>query len=146
MKRLIATSLLVGYVMLVPFCFFGASLMTSPDSMNMISNPAHQMSDCGILVGACANSTTAGGVDDASHHVGMYHSITQSPLVAFSIVLVALIAVVLFTFGLSRNLFTAFLSRIILRFKAQRLREISNSIRTAILTWLSLFETSPNFA
>ena len=145
MKRLVATSLLVGYVMLVPFCFFGGMLMANAETMNMIGSASSQMDDCGMSIGGCAHSTGAGGMD-ASHHVGMYNSITQTPLTVFSMMLATLILAVLVVFGFVRNLLSTPFSHVSLRPRMRRADEPRSTIRTSILTWLSLFETSPNFA
>jgi hypothetical protein len=145
MKRFIATTLLLGYIALVPFCFFGGMLMANADTMNM-AGAAHQMDDCGMPLGGCANGMGSGGMDTTSHHVGMYNSITQTPLMDFSIVLAALVSILLIAFSSGHNWLSALSSLVAVRPRIRRTEEIANTPRTGILTWLSLFETSPNFA
>lgn len=146
-KQFIATTLLLGYIALVPFCFFGGMLMANADTMNMMSGVAHQMDDCGMPLGGCAHGMEAsGGMDTTSHHVGMYNSITQTPLMDFSIVLAALISIVLIAFGLAHSWRDLLLSQVPIRLRIRRTEEVPSVTRASILTWLSLFETSPNFA
>lgn len=144
--KLIATSLLLGYVMLVPFCFLGGALVANADTMNMVNSVAHQnMDDCGMPLGGCANGMGAGGMDTTSHHVGMYNSITQTPLVDLSIILAMLISVILVVFSLQHNWLSVFFSQVAIRPQTRRTEEMPKTW-ASILTWLSLFETSPNFA
>ncbi len=145
MKQFIATTLLFGYIALVPFCFFGGMLMVNADTMNMVG-ASHQMDDCGMPLGGCANEMGGGGMDTASHHVGMYNSITQTPLVDFSIALSALVFILLIAFSLGNNWLSTLFSQVAIRPRIRRTEEVVNTTRTNILTWLSLFETSPNFA
>ena len=120
-------------------------LMANAATMNMVSGAAHQMDDCGMPLGGCANEMGTGGMDTTSHHVGMYHSITQTPLMDFSIVLTVLVSVVLIAFSLGHNRLSLLFSQVAVRPRIQRTEEVANTTRTSILTWLSLFETSPNF-
>jgi hypothetical protein len=146
MKRFVAATLLLGYVMLVPFCFFGGMLMANANTMNMIDVATHQMDDCGMSLAGCANEMGAGGMDSAAHHVGMYNSITQTPFVAFSIMLAALVSIMLIAFSLAHSWLRLLLSQAAIRPRIRKAEEVPNATRASILAWLSLFETSPNFA
>jgi hypothetical protein len=146
MKQFVATPLLLGYVMLVPFCFFGGTLVANADTMNMLGSAAHQMDDCGMPLGGCANEVGSGGMDTTSHHVSMYNSITQTPLMDFSIVLTALVSILLIVFSLGSNWLSTLFSQVAIRPRIQRTEEVANTTRTSVLNWLSLFENSPNFA
>lgn len=138
MKQFVATLLLLGYVMLVPFCFFGGMLMANTGTMHM--------DDCGMSLGGCAHGTGAGGMDTVSHHVGMYNSITQTPLAALSLVFLAATAFLLSAFSLSFDWIASLRREKSLRFFTRRKDGPRNKIKRLVLTWLSLFETSPNFA
>lgn len=146
MKQITATSLLLGYILLVPFCFFGGMLMANADTMNMVGSPAHQMDDCGMPLGGCAHSMGASGMDSVIHHVGMYNSITQTPFATFSAMLAAVAVFLLLAFGLSYNWLSIFSYQNSLRPFVRRTNEPRSNTQQSTLNWLSLFETSPNFA
>lgn len=144
MNRLVATLLLFGYVMMVPFCFFGGMLMANAHTMDMIGSPVHQMDGCTMPMAQCANSGAMGAFDVALHHVDMYLSISQTPFVALSLI-VAMTLVFLFVVGTHR-LLTVLVTQSAPRLFARRTDELRSRVRQQLLTWLSLFETSPNFA
>lgn len=148
MKRSVTASLLLGYVLLVPFCFFGGAFSGNVASMNMIGNPAHQMTDCSIPLGGCAQSTGSGAVDSVAHHVGMYNSITQTPLAVLSTMMTIMAVFLLLAVAPSSyyNWLNIFSSQSSLRPLARRTNEPRSNTPQSILIWLSLFETSPNFA
>jgi len=146
MKRLTATVLLVGYALLVPFCFFGGVLAVSAHTMNMQAG-AHQMpmtsasaSDCGMQLPGCAN-----GMDPVAHHMSMFNSLTQTPLTALSLLLAVIVVSLAITFSFTYRLLA-------LSFHSDsyhplaRADQPKSAIKQHILTWLSLFETSPTFA
>lgn len=146
MKRFVAVSLLVGYVMLVPFCFFGGMLMANAHTMNMTGTPPHQMDDCGML-GGCTHGAQSGAIDSIAHHLGMYNSLTHTPLTTLSIIMMALLAVFLFAaLRLAHYWLRIFLTQTSLLPPIQRADKLRSKIKQHILTWLSLFEASPNFA
>lgn len=146
MNRIITTSLLVGYFLLVPFCFFGGMLMANTETMNMVGGTSSQMDDCGMSIGGCTHGAESGGIDATTHHVGMYHSITQTPLIALSLVLAALTLAFLVVFGFVSNLLSTLFFKNSPQYQIRRVDEPCSKTRQSILTWLSLFETSPNFA
>lgn len=147
MERLAATLVLLGYVLLVPFCFFGGMTMahTAMD-MEMIGAPMSDMDmgDCGLAIGGCA---AHGGVfGTIAHHVGMYLSLTSGTpgVVSVLFAIAALFAFSLFSAYLLRCL------RAILSASRRSLAWVAERTHTVaehrLLTWLALFETSPNFA
>jgi len=144
MKRFAVILLIAGYIMLVPFCFFGGILMANGDMMDMIAHPAHQMSDCGMPLGACTHG--AGAMDTTAHHVSMYNSITQTPLAALTVLMALL------TVSFAVSLYSIYgwpptlLAQTSLYRPPRRQSEPESRTKQRILTWLSLFETSPNFA
>lgn len=144
MNRLVATLLLFGYVMMVPFCFFGGMLMTNAHTMDMIGNPVHQMDGCTMPMMGCANSGAMGAFDVALHHVDMYLSISQTPLTTLSSI-TAMTLVLLFVVLTYRVLGVLF-AQSAPRLFARRTDKLRSRVRQQLLTWLSLFETSPNFA
>jgi hypothetical protein len=146
MKRLVATSLLLGYVTLVPFCLFGGMLMTHTDTIEMAANPAHHMHDCEMPFSGCAHTMEPGAIDTAVHHISMYLSITQTPLTALSLIVVILTLLLLVTLGISQNWLRALFLQTSPRIHARRTDEPHISTMQDILAWLSLFEASPNFA
>ncbi len=144
MRKISATFVLLGYILLVPFCFFGNAMITHADSDNMSSNAVHHIDDCGMPFG-CGHANEAGLVDVAVHHISMYLSLTQTPLAAFSLFVTILVLQLLAILGVSGNLLrTLFLqtSSLLVR----RMEEPHISTKQKILAWLSLFEASPNFA
>lgn len=145
MKPFVATTLLLGYILLVPFCFFGGMLMFGTTAMNMDGLAAHQMSDCGMPIGGCALPVHAGGMDAAAHHVGMYNSITQTPLTALALLVVTMTAVLLIAFVLSGNALRSPIAEIV-AYGRTRKRKTQYNATTHLRHWLSLFESSPNFA
>ena len=74
MKRLVATALLFGYVLLVPFCFFGGALSVHAIGMNMGGGTLHQMNDCAMQLGGCAQGAVAGAMDPVAHHLPPHSS------------------------------------------------------------------------
>ena len=147
MKRLVGTSLLLGYIMLVPFCLFGSALlMQHIDTAEMAANPAHHMHDCGVPFSGCAHTAETGAMDTAVHHVSMYLSITQTPLAIFSFVVAVILVLSLVLFGTFYNWLSAFTQNFSLRTFNGRRDLPRNATKQDILAWLSLFETSPNFA
>lgn len=144
MKRVTATFLLLGYALLVPFCFFGGMLAANAHTMNMPGG-THQMpiasaSDCGMQLPGCAN-----GMDPVEHHMSMFNSLTQTPLTALSLLLAALVVSFALTFWFTyRLLALALLSDSY--HPPARAEQPKSATKQRILTWLSLFETSPTFA
>jgi hypothetical protein len=144
-KRLVATPLLIGYVMLVPFCFFGGMLAASAHTMDMaggMTGSAHTMpmsTDCGMQL------PCAGDSDPVEHHMSMFNSITQTQLTDLSLLLAVLVVSLLITFSLNYHLLALLLVRDSYHPRA-RADQPKSTIKQNILTWLSLFETSPNFA
>lgn len=146
MKRLLATSLLLGYIMLVPFCLFGGVLlMEHVDTAEMAANPAHHMHDCEVPFSGCAHTTDPGAMDTVVHHISMYSSITQTPLIGPSLFMTVLSLLFLLTLVISHNFLSAFFVQTS-NIYVQRTDEPNISIKQKILAWLSLFEASPNFA
>lgn len=144
MKRLLATSILIGYIMLVPFCLFGgALLMEHLDTVEMAANPTHHMHDCGVPFSGCEHTMDPGAMDTAVHHVSMYLSITETPLTGPSLFMAVLTLLFLFSLGAPFWFPTLFLQ--ISPVRAERTNEPRISIKEKILAWLSLFEASPNF-
>ena len=138
MKRLTATLLLVGYALLVPFCFFGGLLAASAHTMDMTGG-AHTVpmaSDCGMQL------TCAGGVDPVAHHMSMFNSITQTPLTDLSLMLAVLVVSFVVIFSLNYRLLALLLVRDAYH-PLHRAGQPKSTIKQSILTWLSLFETSP---
>ncbi len=146
MKQFIATILLVGYIALVPFCFFGGMLVANADTMNMSGGIAHQMDDCGMPIAGCYHTMQAGGIDTAVHHISMYLSITQTPLAGFSLMIAIMVVLLLLTLGVFQYWLRVFFARTSPRIHLRRVDEPHLSTELRILSWLSLFETSPNFA
>ena len=146
MKRFIAISLLLGYIMLVPFCFFGGALMADMSAMDMSGSPMLSMNDCGMSVAGCAGSTDTGAMGMIAHHVGMYLSITQTPLVALLAITMMVVSLFLVTFVVTRQLIGELYTSSPLRFNRRVFDKPRNLSKQRLLTWLSLFETSPNFA
>ena len=146
MKGIIATSLLLGYIMLVPFCLFGgAMLMEHIDTMEMAANPAHHLHDCGVPFAGCAHTADSGAMDTIVHHVSMYLSITQTPLAALSLIMAVLSLLFLFAPRISLNGLRALFvqtSHVL----TKRTDKPHISSKQKILAWLSLFEASPNFS
>lgn len=146
MKRYIATFLLLGYVMLVPFCFFGGAMMADMGTMDMGGSPTQSMNDCGMLAVGCAGSTETNALGMIAHHVSMYLSIAQTPVSVFSFIMAicvfSLLAILVFANGWFHGFSLQTSSRLHLR----RIDEPQSKTKQSILTWLSLFEISPNFA
>ena len=133
--------------MLVPFCFFGGALVASGNTMDMTGNSALQMGGCALSL---ATNCTPGMDDSAmgmiAHHVGMYLSITQTPLV-FALFAMIIAAVFFLTaFVLIREWLSLLFAWSSLLRLTQRASEPRRLLRQSLLTWLSLFETSPTFA
>lgn len=146
MKRYIATFLLLGYVMLVPFCFFGGAMMADMDTMDMSGSPTQSMNDCGMLaVVGCAGSTETNALGMIAHHVSMYLSIAQTPVSVFSFIM-AICVFFLLALAFANGWFHRFSLQTSSRLHLRRIDEPQSRTKQSILTWLSLFETSPNFA
>lgn len=131
MKSL-APILLVGYLALVPFCFFGG-MMAAPALHADHTPPCAMFANC--------HEKDTGILAD---HSDMYFSVTNSiPSFAAALVLVAaalvalLVAAVLSFAGSSRTPVLWIASE----YKKVRLRA-----RYRLLSWLALSETSPTFA
>ena len=147
MRQFISTLLLLGYVMLVPFCFFGGMLAANMSMSDVVGSPVHQMNDCGMSLPGCAHKGETGGMGAIDHHISMYGSITQTPLVAALIMLVTMVVLLLTVFGLTvEQLFRIALLRTHLRPPRGRSDEPQSGTPQTLLTWLSLFENSPTFA
>ncbi|OGZ04951.1 MAG: hypothetical protein A2845_04425 [Candidatus Lloydbacteria bacterium RIFCSPHIGHO2_01_FULL_49_22] len=148
MKRIVAITILLGYVTLVPFCFFGGMLsaQVSTMEMDMDVGPVHQVSDCGMSISGCVQSMDTGAIGSMMNHVGMYLSLSQTPLLTLSLMTVIIALFLLVATGLIDAYLRAFLARVFVHLRARRADEPRNRIRQSILNWLSLFETSPNFA
>lgn len=131
--RLLAPILLVGYLALVPFCFFGG--MT-----NMHATHTKHATLCAMS----ANCHEKSADTTATNHNDMYFSITNAiPTFIAEILLIAaaflvglLVAVLSFA-----GLLTISASRFVSEYKKVRLRA-----RHRFLSWLALSETSPTFA
>ena len=136
MKRLLATFLLLGYVLLVPFCFFGGMVFASAGHMNMSDMQMGAMPDM---------PATPSGIDFAADHVGMYNSITQTPLTALALLAVSMTVVFLFGFALMVSLLRTSIAETV-AYGRTRKREAQYHATIRIRHWLSLFESSPNFA
>jgi len=90
------------------------------------------------------HSTDAGVMGMIAHHFGMYNSFAQTPIAAILIAVVAVFLLV--AFGLPHAKLRAVLARSSLRLLAQRSDEPRSRSPQYLLTWLSLFESSPTFA
>ena len=146
MKQLIATSLLIGYLTLVPFCLFGGALfMKHLNAVEMSADPMHLMHDCKISIAGCSHTMDTGAMDTVIHHVSMYLSITQTPILTLFMIVVILTLLSLVVFKLSHHCIRA-IFLIIFRVYVREMRWSHITIKQKILSWLSLFETSPNFA
>lgn len=148
MKRFSAATLLVGYILLAPFCFFGGALSAHANmaDMTMSDGTAHHVYDCSMSVPGCVHSTEAGAMDAVADHVGMYLSFSQTPLAAQSVMMVIIATFLIATFAIDFGSILAFLAQAFVRPCLRRAEESQSRIRVSILNWLSLFETSPNFA
>ena len=144
-RQIFATFVLLGYVLLVPLCFFGSAMMAHADTEVMSSNLVHHTDNCGMPLG-CGHANEAGAVDDAVHHISMYFSLTQTPPAAFSLLMTILVLQLLVTLGVSSNWFRRLFLQTSSRIHTQRTDEPHIGTKQKILAWLSLFEASPNFA
>jgi hypothetical protein len=75
----------------------------------------------------------------------MYLSISQTPLVALSLFIAVTLALLFIVTVFAQQLGTLF-ARPTLRLFARGLDDPRSKARQYLLTWLSLFETSPTFA
>ena len=147
MKKLLFLLLVVGYLALVPFCLFGGAMMASAQTMDMglmSSVPMQGMNDCGIPAFGC--SMTPGAMGSFIHHVEMYLSLTgTTPTILGSLAIIALllfatVCLVFKIWRLSLPVQTGYL-------QDSRAREGGQvQSQSVFLRWLSLFESSPNFA
>jgi hypothetical protein len=144
MNRFLATALLFGYVLLVPFCFFGGAMSADMSTMETSGAHPHEMVDCCVSIGEPMHSTDAGVMGMIAHHFGMYNSFAQTPLAAILIAVVAVFLLV--AFGLPHAKLRVVLARSSLRLLVQRSDEPRSRSPQYLLTWLSLFESSPTFA
>ena len=151
MKRLIVILLMVGYLALVPFCFFGGGVMASAQTMDMglmSSMPMQGMNECGIPVFGC--SVASGAMGSFIHHVEMYLSLTStapSALGSFALIALLVFVTVFLVFKiwrLSLPAQTGYLPRYLQNRRAREDGQVK--AQSAFLRWLSLFESSPNFA
>jgi hypothetical protein len=145
MNRIVATFLLIGYLTLVPFCFFGGALMANMDMEHVTGSPMHQMNGCEMVMEGCAQSSGMSAIDLVAHHVGMYLSISQTPLVMLSL-FIAVALSLLFVISVFAQQLSLLFARPTLRLFARGLDDPCSKARQYLLTWLSLFETSPTFA
>ncbi|OGZ11771.1 MAG: hypothetical protein A3C93_02450 [Candidatus Lloydbacteria bacterium RIFCSPHIGHO2_02_FULL_54_17] len=140
MKRSTAFVLTVGYLLLVPYCFFGASVF-SPAILHSSGTPT--MNGHVMSTDAC----TGCGVPSAdADHTGMYLSVTSvtgTPLLSLLLSLTALF--VAFIFVARYRTLVPTLVRIPIDARKDRRRSRA-SARHDLLSWLSLTETSPTFA
>lgn len=149
MKRSFTLFVAVGYLLLVPYCFFGASVLA----------PAHAFGAAGHSSGAtlvnghamsaeeCIGCGSVPSAPSASaDHAGMYLSVTSvagTPLLSLLLSLVTLLFAAVFVFSyqaVAPALVPVFSDA---RKERRRLRATSQH---DILRWLSLSETSPTFA
>jgi|GEM_PF-4916087 len=146
MKHILATSLLVGYIILVPFCLFGGTLLAEHlHTAELATDPMHHVHDCEMPFSGCAHTTDAGALDTAVHHISMYLSITQTPLTTLSLIVAIFSLLFLFTLVVSIGWLRTFFAQTSY-VRTRRIDERHFNIRQKILSWLSLFEASPNFA
>ena len=147
MKRLIVILLMVGYLALVPFCFFGGGVVANAQAMDMglmSSMPMQGMNDCGIPVFGCA--VASGAMGSFIHHVEMYLSLTSTtPTILGSLATIALLLFV--AVFLVLKIWRQYLSSQAKNLLHRSIREDGQvKAQPAFLRWLSLFESSPNFA
>lgn len=146
MKRPLALMLAVGYLFLVPYCFFGASVFTPLHTFAVTehSQGTTIMSGHAMSADECigCGSVPSGSAD----HAGMYLSVTSvtgAPLLSllFSLATFLLAVIVVFSYrAVAPALVPAMLGA---RKDRRRLRAITQH---DILRWLSLSETSPTTA
>jgi len=146
MKRLVATALLFGYILLVPFCFFGGALSVHAIGMHMEGGAVHQMNDCALSLGGCAQGTVTGVMDPVAHHLGMYNAVTHTPLATPLILMALVVALSLALVWFTQELRSTRSADTVFRLPLQRERKRPRATQRHILVWLSLFETSPNRA
>lgn len=142
MQRLVVSLLLIGYVLLVPFCFLGNSLLPTADTMpNMMHN--EMSTQTGVEKTPCC--AQAHGVDALATHSAMYLIYTGVPVMAFVLLstlllLSVLLAVHFFSFtDLFRKLHTP------LSFRVRKKRSLLAFAQRDLLAWLSQNETSPTW-
>ena len=145
MKRLLVTLLMVGYLALVPFCFFGGGVVASAQAMDMgLMSPMQGMNDCGMPAFGC--SVASGAMGSFIHHVEMYLSLTStapSALGSFALIALLLFVTVFLVFKIWRLSLPAQTGYL----QNSRAREDGQvKAQSVFLRWLSLFESSPNFA
>ncbi len=143
MKHFFATFVLVGYVLLVPFCLYGSAMTAHAGTEEMSSTPVHHTDDCGMPFG-CEHAEQGGLVDVAVHHISMYLTLSQTPLVALSLFASIFVLRLLLTTGIGNLLRTLLLPTS--PSHTPRIDEPHLIARQKILAWLSLFEASPHFA
>lgn len=146
MKRSTAFVLTVGYLLLVPYCFFGASIFPSAHAFSAVSNSpgAVAMNGHGMPADSCLG---CGSVPSASaDHAGMYQAVTSATAMPF-FGLLALLATLVLAFAHSSyyRVVVPALVRIPVSIRKNRRRSRASTERD-LLSWLSLNETSPTFA
>lgn len=147
MKKLLVILLMVGYLALVPLCLFGGGVVASTQAMDMglmSSMPMQGMNDCRIPALGCA--VASGAMGSFIHHVEMYLSLTgTTPTILGSLAIIALllfatVCLVFKIWRLSLSVQNGYL-------QDSRVRENGQvKAQSIFLRWLSLFESSPNFA
>ena len=145
MKKLLISLLMVGYLALVPFCLFGGGVVASAQPMDMgLMSPMQGMNNCGMPAFGC--SMTSGAMGTFIHHVEMYLSLTStapSPLGSFVLIVLLLFTAVFFVFKIWRLSLPA-QTGYLQNSSAREVGQVQS--QSTFLRWLSLFESSPNFA
>lgn len=145
MTRVLTATLMLGYLLLVPFCFFGgmamaAMIMPEAPSLTGVNAHAHALSGCtvGAAIG-CAH--LADPHAPSGGHGDMYLSLTETPLQ--SLVFVLALVGVGFAIALADFVGPTLLRtwRII---RIASLRAPRAYTRRAFFARLALFEASPN--
>ena len=145
MKRALTSVVIVGYLLLVPYCFLGTpAFLTSTHSASEHVATAHAgghlITTCGDT---CLNSPAS---DTLLHHMGMYLSITSGIGVSYFMIfaLLFLLALTTVVFRIRNSAHTRPLHA------HSRSRRDRGQLRFVthrdFLRWLSLSEASPNFA
>lgn len=145
MKRSVAPLLVVGYLLLVPYCFFGASVFTPAHALDVTSHLSGSpvMGGHGMSTDACVGCGAGVPAGDADH-AGMYLSVTSvtgMPLLSLLLSLTTLLAAV---FVFSYRAITPMLVPAVLGARKER-RRLRSTTQHHLLSWLSLTETSPTF-
>lgn len=138
MKRLTVSILLLGYILLVPFCFLGTSITAFRSTVHQhdvhMNGPA--------IVSPCCNGQAE--THDLAQHSVMYLIFTGTPW--FSPVM---FSAIVFCFAIGLNFFVPLLFAPIPQPRnSERRRRKSLFLRTQrdFLMWLARIETSPTLA